>query len=58
MPLFDYMNEDKEIVEVLYNSGENVPETINKNGTIYHKLPPVTQRPRFNGTGFYETDYK
>lgn len=60
MPLFDYVNENdpKDIIERLFSFNEEIPTHITHKNNTYRKLAPLTQEPKFRGSGFHATDYK
>jgi predicted nucleic acid-binding Zn ribbon protein len=59
MPLHDYMNvnDSSDIQERFFKHYSEVPDTFEEYGKTYKKMPSRPSRPRFNGSGFYETDY-
>ena len=60
MPVYNFeCNKCKKIIKVLQSFEDSSPRCNSCDGQIkMHRLVSVIGRPKFNGSGFYETDYK
>ena len=60
MPIYKFKcSKCKKIIELLQNFEDSNPYcNCSKNKIIMNRVISMTNRPKFSGSGFYETDYK
>ena len=60
MPIYTFKcNKCKKTIEVLQNIEDFAPLcNCSKKNIPMNRLMPLTGKPKFSGSGFYETDYK
>jgi putative FmdB family regulatory protein len=58
MPLYEYVCEKCGIFEVIQAIKDSEIKVCPNCGKCVEKILSVPSAPKFNGTGFYETDYK
>lgn len=57
MPVYEYQREDGTIFEVRQSIKDDALEICPTTGQKIKRIMSLTGRPKFNGRGFYETDY-
>ena len=61
MPIYTFKcDKCKKTIDLLRNFGDSNPLCFDccEDGVLMNRLIPITGRPQFSGSGFYETDYK
>ena len=60
MPIYTFKCEKcQKSVDLLQNFGDSNPSCdCSEDNVVMDRLIPMTGRPKFSGSGFYETDYK
>jgi len=60
MPIYKFKcSKCRNVLELLQNFEDSNPVcNCSKNNNMMDKLISITGRPKFSGSGFYETDYK